>query len=223
VVRKLLVAGVVAGTVLALAGCASSKQVTGASGIESVPTSSAPSPKPAAPTPTVAPTPTPAPSPSSSVAKLAKACTVGEVSVKPSTGQGAAGTQVQRFIVKNTASAPCTMAKYPFISPYGLVMQGKSKVEATLVNIKVTPIASDFGDLGAAGGIRTLAPGDTSVFFLKWSDVPVGSNPCDDADGFDFRPPQDSSINDNKTVPLTFTVCGGSVQVSQMLSPSVGS
>jgi hypothetical protein len=57
------------------------------------------------------------------------------------------------------------------------------------------------------------------VFFLKWSDVPVGTTPCDDADGFDFRPPQQTS--GNKPVSFKFTVCGGSVQVSQMLAPSV--
>jgi hypothetical protein len=62
----------------------------------------------------------------------------------------------------------------------------------------------------------------TSAFFLKWSDVPVGAKACADADGFDFKPPQDASNDDNRTVQFAFSVCGDAVQVSQMLSPSVG-
>jgi uncharacterized protein DUF4232 len=226
VVRKLFIVGVAAGTLVGLAACTSSSQVTGASGISTVPpsTTSAPSSQTSSPQPTVtnSGTATPTATPTATTAEP-KACTVPDVSVKASTGQGAAGTQVQRFIVTNTSPTTCTMRSYPFISPFGLQAQGKSKVEANFDDIKVGPIPSDFGDLGSAGGLRTLGHGGTAVFFLKWSDVTVGNSACDNANGFDFKPPQDTSINDNKLVGFTFMVCGGSVQVSQMLSSSVGS
>ena len=215
-IRTLIAVGVAGVALTALAACASS--TTGTSGLSSAstPASTAPStPSPPSPTPTTAP-------PSSAPAAAA-ACKTGDVSVTVSSGQGAAGTQVQRFIVTNTSSSPCTMSKYPFVSPYGLQTQGSSKAEATLDDIKVGHIASDFGDLGGDGGVRTLAPNGTTVFFLKWSDVPVGNNPCDNADGFDFRPPQDQSSDDNKLVSYKFTTCGGALEVSQMLSPSIGS
>jgi hypothetical protein len=137
--------------------------------------------------------------------------------------QGAAGTIVQRFKVTNTGSVACTMDKAPFLSPYGLMTQGGSKVEANLT-IAVDPIPSNFGALGAAGGVQTVPPGDYAVFFLKWSQVPVGNtNTCQNADGFDFRSAGDADTNDQALVAYKFAPCGTDVQVSQMFDKSVGS
>lgn len=150
-------------------------------------------------------------------------CTAAGLTVSKSTSDGAAGTLVQRFILTNTGAGPCEMSGNPFISPYGLLTQGSTKVEATLNEVKVNPIPSDFGDLGAIGGTIGLAPGDTAVFYFKWSQVPVGNTKCPKADGFDFQPPGDPSSDDQKLVTFAFSPCGGELEVSQVLPPSVGS
>jgi hypothetical protein len=110
------------------------------------------------------------------------------------------------------------MDKWPTISPYSLQSQGGSQVEANL-DVTVGHIPSTFGDLGQVGGLQTLHPGDTAYFFLKWSQVPVNDQPCPNADGFDFRPPQDPT--GNKLVDYGFTPCGDEAQVSQVLPTSV--
>jgi hypothetical protein len=109
----------------------------------------------------------------------------------------------------------------PFISPYGPQPQGGGQVEANLP-VTVSPIAAGFGDLGGPGGTIVVAPGDTAVFFLKWSDVVSSTVPCYQGDGFDFRTPQSAG-----SVLVTFSfpgpICGGTLDVSQILPASVTS
>jgi hypothetical protein len=113
------------------------------------------------------------------------------------------------------------MNKYPFVSAYGLLQQGSTKVEATL-DVSVGTIPANFGQLGAAGGLQTLPHNGKAVFFLKWSQIPTGSETsCPQADGFDFRPPNDPSTSDQELVPYSFTPCD--IQVSQVFSASTGS
>jgi hypothetical protein len=228
VVNRYAVAGAAAAAVLALAGCGSGATGGGAFG----PASGAPAPSaspsaPASSAPTVAPavtatptaTVTVTPKPTTTTAGgTAGPCTDAQVSVVSSDSQGAAGTLVARFTVTNTSGVTCTMDQWPFISPYGLSTQGSSKVEANLP-VTVGHIPSTFGDLGQAGGLQTLHPGGRAYFFLTWSQVPVNDQECPTADGFDFRPPQDST--GNKLVDYTFTPCGGEVRVSQILPTSV--
>jgi hypothetical protein len=150
-------------------------------------------------------------------------CGTSEVSVDPSTSNGAAGTLVQRFIVTNTTSTPCTAQGYPFVSLFGPMAQGGSTVEANLTASQ-EPIPASFGDLGQSGGVLTLAPQGSVVFFIKWSDVPTGSGQCPPADGFDFRTPQ-ASTDDQRLINYTFDapICGSSYDVSQLLPDSVTS
>ena len=133
--------------------------------------------------------------------------------------QGAAGTLVQRFVVTNSGATPCTMNGEPFISPYGPQPQGGGQVEADLP-VTVSPIPAGFGDLGGPGGTITVAPGDTAVFFLKWSDVVSSTAPCYQGDGFDFRTPQGTG---GVLVKFSFSsgICGGTLDVSQILASSV--
>jgi hypothetical protein len=174
-----------------------------------------PSASTAAPSPSRASSATPRPP------ALLRGCTDAHVRVTLSTADGAAGTQVQRFILTNTGMVACTMRGHPFLSLYGPVKQGGTTVEANL-DTAVGHIPATFGDLGAASTTLTLAPGRTTVFFLKWSSVPVGDKPCDKVDGFDFRPPQDANTGDNKLVTFRFQPCGGQVQVSAVLPATVG-
>jgi hypothetical protein len=197
-------AAVVIGAALVLAGCSST-------------------PKPVPPaittsTSTTAPVPT-----TTTVAQAVQPCTTSGVTVTASSGQGAAGTLVQRFVVTNNGAAACTMNGEPFISPYGPQPQGGSQVEANLP-VTVSPIPAGFGDLGGAGGQVAVAAGGTAAFFLKWSDVVSSSAPCYTTDGFDFRTPQ-AAAGDQKLVKFSFSggICSGTLNVSQILGPSVTS
>ena len=221
VVRKIFIAGIGVVTVLAIAACGSSK-TGGAAGLQTV--SASPSDTTTStptPTPTVTVTTTPTPTGTATPA-VAKPCANASLTVAASgDDDGAAGTIVQRFLVTNTSSKPCMMKGHPGISPFGLMSQGTTKVEANL-DIKVDPIPADFGDLGGAGTLQTLPPGGTTVFFLKWSQVPVNDTKCPSADGFEFQPPQGAGDN-YKTVDYKFTPCGTAMQVSNVLPASVGS
>ena len=146
-------------------------------------------------------------------------CLTGNVKVTASGSNGAAGTQVERFLIKNTGSASCTLQSYPGFSIYGPMPQGGSTVEANLP-LTVQPIPAGFGDLGGPGGLVTLTPGGTAAFFVKWSDVPTGSSACPTGDGFSFATPTDGA---HQTL-VTFSfgaVCGTTVYDSQIFPPSV--
>jgi Protein of unknown function (DUF4232) len=147
-------------------------------------------------------------------------CTVRHVKVThPDPSQGAAGTIVQRFVMTNTGTQPCTMDRYPFISAYGPTTQGGTKVEATL-NVPVGTIPPTFGQFGKAGGEQTIAPSGVAVFFMKWSQVPTGdAASCPQADGFDFRPPNDAQPNDQELITYGFTPC--EIEVSQVFASSM--
>ncbi len=219
-VRKIFIASIAVATVLAVASCSSSTSGGGASGLQNVSASpiytATSTPTPEA-TVTVPPTPTP-----TATAAAAKPCANANLKVAASgPDDGAAGTIVQRFLITNTSSKACTLKGRPGISPFGLMTQGTTKVEANL-DIKVGPIPADFGDLGGAGTLQPVAPSGTAVFFLKWSQVPVNDAKCPNADGFEFQPPQGASDN-YKTVTYKFTPCGTAMQVSNVLPVSVGS
>ena len=212
---------------MALAACGLSHHTSANTGLGKVVTVTASSSAPSPSTPSAPTTPTGKPSvtssPSGTSGAGAQPCKTSHTKVTADTQQGAAGTIVQRFKVTNTGTVACTMDKNPFLSPYGLMTQGSSKVEANL-NIAVNPIPANFGALGAVGGVQTVQPGDYAVFFLKWSQVPVGnSNNCQNADGFDFRSAGDPDTNDQVLVAFKFAPCGTDVQVSQMFDKSVGS
>jgi hypothetical protein len=216
VVRKILVAGIGLTAALALASCGSSGKAGGSSGIQSVsPSANASATTATTATPTATMTATSAPADT-------KPCSNADLKVTASgDNDGAAGTIVQRFLITNTSSKPCTMKGRPSISPFGLMKQGTTKVQGN-IDIKVDPIPANFGDLGGAAALRTVAPGGTTVFFLKWSQVPVDNNTCPVADGFEFQPPQGAGDN---YLPITykFTPCGPSMQVSNVLPSSTGS
>lgn len=164
-------------------------------------------------------TPPAAPPATPSSGPAGPACTTADVRVTDEGESGAAGTEVETFSVVNAGSGPCEMYQWPFISLYGPQKQGTTTVEATL-STSVGHIPGTFGSLGASGGVLGLAPGDGATFYLKWSQIPSQSNDtCLKVDGFDFRPPQDTSVDDNLMVPVTFTECSDSTQVSQVLPP----
>jgi hypothetical protein len=170
---------------------------------------------------TTSTTTTTAPPSTTTTAAALQPCPTSGVTVASSTMQGAAGTLVQRFVVTNSGATACSMNGEPFISPYGPQPQGGGQVEANLP-ITVSPIPAGFGDLGGAGGQIVVAPGGTAVFFLKWSDVVSSTAPCYQGDGFDFRTPESAA-----SVLVTFSfpdgICGGTLNVSQILSSSVTS
>jgi hypothetical protein len=206
--------------VFGLAGCKSSAQVTGSAGVTQI------NPAPSTPI-TTAPASKPAPAVTVTVTATAKPvsvkpCKVADLSIKVGGNSGAAGTLVQLFTVKNKSSVTCTMNKYPGISPFGLQSQGSSKVQANF-DWKVDPIPSGDQQIGAVGGLQTLAPGGTAIFFLKWSQVPVGDGKCGDASGFEFQAPQYlGTAGDYLEVDFNYTACGEELQVSQVMSPSAG-
>ncbi len=226
--KKYMFALTVAGALL-LAGCHSST-VTGSSGLStgapatgesSAPSTAEPStpattPAPSAPAPSVTVTKTVAPPiVKTTTAAPVKGCTTSQVNVIVGQDSGAAGTIVQEMDVHNTSSHTCTIKGRPFISPYGKLKQGSSTVEANLDDIVVKPIPSSFGALGASATTQTVTPGDYVVFFFKWNQVPVGSTPCDNVDGYDFQTPG-SSIQ--KLITFTFSDCGSELQVSNVMS-----
>lgn len=226
--RKSAVIGLAVAMCGLVSACGPKTTETGSSGLSTPSPSASASIIPTTPKPTPTPTPAkPKPKPTATLTgglpingPVGPPCDANHVKVTVSTSDGAMGTQVQRFIIKNTGSGPCDMQSYPFISPYGLMEENGGKVEANL-DVTVDAIPGDFGDLGLPGGAIGLAPGDTVVFFLKWSDVPIGDGPCTEADGFDFRPPQDPSTDHNQLVEFSFTPCGDALQVSQVFPPSV--
>jgi hypothetical protein len=213
---------------MAVAACGLTHKTNATTGLGPIVTVTAPSTPtkatpPAQPTSTSSPTAKPiATVPTVHLTTLIGPCQTSKTKVTADTQQGAAGTIVQRFKVTNMGSVTCTMDKNPFISPYGLMPQGNTQVEANL-NIAVNPIPANFGQLGAAGGVQSVQPGDYAVFFLKWSQVPTGSGTCQNADGFDFRSAGDTDTNDQMLVAFKFAPCGTDVEVSQMFDKSVGS
>jgi hypothetical protein len=146
-IRKILVAGIGVATALALASCGSSSPAPGAAGLQNVSASPDISESPsAAPNPTVTVTATPT---ATNAPAGAKPCSSADLKVAASgEDDGAAGTIVQRFLITNTSAVPCTMKGHPAITPFGLMKQGNSQAEAN-IDIKVGPIPSNFGDLGA--------------------------------------------------------------------------
>lgn len=213
---------------LVVTGCASSTAPTAAAsatGSVAPPVTSAQSPStPAASAPvTRATLPTTRPKPAPTVSATGTTgsgggggdvtnCVNPMLTVTRSTTDGAAGTLVQRFVLTNVSSAPCSMHGLPTLTPYG-AMSGPVPA--------VHPIPSGFGDLGQNGGTVVLAPGKTAVFFLKWSDVPTSESPCPKAAGFDFRAPLDPLADGDKKVPFAFQPCGTSIEVSQVLPATV--
>ncbi|WP_405014738.1 DUF4232 domain-containing protein [Kitasatospora sp. NBC_01539] len=136
------------------------------------------------------------------------------LTVTASTSDGAAGTMVQRFVVKNVSAAACSMDGRPTFVPYG-------PPAAPELPLTVGAIPAGFGDLGQEGGTIVLAPGQSAAFFVKWSNVPVGDAPCPKAAGFVFRAPVDPLADADKKVPFAFQPCGGTVQVSEILPATV--
>ncbi|GIG63141.1 hypothetical protein Lfu02_75130 [Longispora fulva] len=204
--------------VLAVGGCASGSTPPVAAPQGASPSSTA-SATAAATAAKTAPAPAPKTvAPPTGVA--VKGCTTDQVNVIVGESSGAAGTLVQEMDVHNTSAVTCTLTGRPFVSVYGKVPQGGGTVEATLGGVAVGQIPSTFGQLGAAATPQNLTHGDYAVFFLKWSQVPVGSKPCDKADGYAFRTPADASVS--HLVAFAFTVCGGEVQVSNFMSKSSG-
>jgi hypothetical protein len=225
VVKKVIAVACAAAAIFAVSACKSSAQ-NGASGISSVSTAPGISPTPAASTSAPATTPAPAVTVTvtATTAKPVSAapCKVGSLTVTVGQDSGAAGTIVQLFTVKNKSTAACTMNKYPGIDPVGFLTQGGTKVEANL-DWKVDPIPSDLQQIGAVGGLQTLAPGGSAIFFLKWSQVPVGDGKCGDATGFEFQAPQYTGTAGNYLdVSFKYTACGEQLYVSQMMNSSVG-
>jgi hypothetical protein len=222
VVKNVFVVACAAVAVLGLAACKSSAQAGSDTGAIT-PVTQSPSVAPS----TVAPT-TPAPAVTVTVTATAKPvvvkpCKVADLSVKVGGNSGAAGTLVQLFTVKNKSSVTCTMNKYPGISPFGLLKQGTTKVQANL-DWTVDPIPSDLQQIGAVGGVQTLAPGGSAIFFLKWSQAPVGDGKCGDATGFEFQAPQyTGTADDYLEVDFAYTACGEELQVSQVMATSAGS
>ena len=141
------------------------------------------------------------------------ACVNPMLHVTPSLSQGAAGTMVQRFLLKNVWPAACSLQGTPTVTPY--------RTTGGDLTVDVGSIPNGFGDLGQTGGTIVLQPGQTAAFFLKWSDVPVDDAPCPQADGFRFRAPLDPLADGDKLVPFAFGPCGGALQVSQVLPASV--
>ena len=238
--RSSAVAGLALAASALLAGCSTTAAQPGTSTLGSLtPTPSASATAPTAtPAPSVPPSQAPTVAPSTVVASgtpttpppsapattstgpAGPACTTADVQVSDDGESGAAGTEVETFTVTNSGTGPCEMSKWPFVSLYGPQKQGGGTVDATL-STSVGHIPGTFGSLGAAGGVLGLAPGDTATFYLKWSQIPFATgDKCLKVDGFDFRPPQDTSVDDNLMVPITLTECSDSTQVSQMLPPS---
>lgn len=215
-IRKIFIVIAGAASALTLAACTSGP--AGSAGIDAVtpapstPVSSAPV---ATPTPTVTakPTATGTPTPTR---PAVKPCTGADLKITVGTGQGAAGTLINRFLVTNTSTSTCTMKGHPGIVPFAL--SGTAK---TNIGVDVDPIPANFGDLGQPAALETLAPHDQVAFFLKWSDVPTGNATCPDAAGFDFTPP--GTDPDNRIeVDLTFSPCGTDIQVSNIVPTTVG-
>jgi Protein of unknown function (DUF4232) len=142
--------------------------------------------------------------------------------VSASTGQGAAGTQVQRFVLTNKGTSSCSLQSYPFIAPLGTVEQDGSSVEGS-VPVKVEPIPSDFGDIGGVGGLVVLGVDGKAAFFLKWTDVQSGSSTCYKVTGFDFGAPQSGTAGAELVTVDLGNVCGGVLEESQVFPPSVTS
>ncbi len=226
-VKRLFVSACAVAAVFAVAACTSSAQQNGAAGIGSTASTPVASPTPVTPSTTPATTPTPAPVVTVTATVTSKPvavapCKVGVLSIKVGQESGAAGTIVQLFTVTNKSTTTCTLNKNPGISPFGLMTQGGSKVQANL-DWKVDPIPSDFQQIGATGGLQTLAPGGSAIFFLKWSQVPVGDGKCGDATGFEFQAPQyTGTAGDYLEVDFKYTACGEQLYVSQVMNKSVG-
>jgi hypothetical protein len=108
------------------------------------------------------------------------------------------GTIVRRYIVTDTGSTSCILFGRPFLLLFGH-QQGSAAADVGLPFGQL-PIPAGFGDIGEIGGTVVAMRGEQAVFFMKYSDVPAGSTPCYQVDGFDFTPPGVGPVNGEERV-----------------------
>ncbi|MGH3732887.1 MAG: DUF4232 domain-containing protein [Acidimicrobiales bacterium] len=109
------------------------------------------------------------------------------------TGQGAAGTVYATVTLTNTGAVSCTVRGWPI-----LTLQDKLGAVLSISPVEVPSSGNGFQFLsGAAPQLTsqankapttlTLATNDTTTFALAYSDVPVGTQACDNATSVDVQ------------------------------------
>lgn len=117
--------------------------------------------------------------------------------------QGAAGSLFGRLILVNKSNRACRMRGFPrgfFIRPNGM------------------PLDTTITHRQAPRRLVRVAPGQAAAFQVRWSDVPIGNNPCPRAKWLMIKPPGPSLHS--VRVHFGSTPCGGALQVGPITDPS---
>ena len=135
-------------------------------------------------------------------------CTTALLQITPSFGGSAAGGSYYRFVATNTSPSTCSLDGYPDLSFFSPNAAGGSGSGAA-----VSITASTSGSLPAVVNVKH---GETAQFLLVYTDVPVNGEGCTTVASVNVKPPNQSQ---SVPVPVSFSPCGGVVQVYAFAPP----
>ena len=123
---------------------------------------------------------------------------------------GAAGTIETTVALKSTAATPCVLGGYPGLQ---LLSAGGANLPTTVVR------KGNYSFTAMAPTTVTLAPGQSAVFNIGYSDVPVGSETsCPTSASLEVTPP---NAYDDLVIAAALAPCGGgSMTVSPVFAPT---
>jgi hypothetical protein len=146
--------------------------------------------------------------PSTSTTVALQACSTGVLSASAASGGIAAGTGYESFMVTNGAPNPCFVKGYATLALFGPSAGGGAGVGPRLA-ITVT-------QTGATSDQVTIRTRDSSSFSMRYSNEPVGGVGCQTVASAQISPPGDTQV---LSIPVSLTICGGSVQIGPFSSP----
>ena len=202
-IRLAALAGTALAGALALAGCAAPAHDTASALVRATDSASAAPAKPTA-------------SADRAALPISGPCTTAQLSVTASSHRTLAGLEVERFLVTDGANAACSLTGSPRLTPYGPLASAPTVTS----DIAVSQEDFDGDDEGGSAANRIdLQPGRSAAFDVAW----YAASPvvCEQATGFGFSAPGDSSWSDMQQVGYRFgSVCDGLFYVSTLRSPA---
>jgi hypothetical protein len=138
-------------------------------------------------------------------------CTTAELSVTAVAHRKLDGLQIEQFLATDASHAACSLTGSPQLTPYGPL---SSTPGAVTSDIATSQEEFDGDDEGAPSPEHLdLQPGDAAAFDVAW--YPESPVVCEQATGFGFGAPGDTSWSDMQQVSYQFgPVCDGLFYVS---------
>jgi hypothetical protein len=124
--------------------------------------------------------------------------------------EGAAGTTVATFELRNRGSAPCALFGY---------------VGLQMLDAQSNPLPTTVQRGGGVAAINgspqrlVLQPGDAADFLVQASNVPTGTQSCPESAKLEVTPPDEREFT---VVDATLRACGGVLKVSPVQAPQPG-